>query len=324
MAGFLAEVAAPKSRKLPIFVLAGAVLAGALTMLAGCSHGNLSNPFASKPFVPTRYPRDFAVVIDQDRATYFARQEIHQTVSAADMLSRTTYTTFSDYKNTVASHYTTVTPVTRNQLQNMWNEVRRHHLLRGAFTWYYWKSSSNRFHQDRMTMQIRANGRERVYHQLNHWDSNKAGLALDCQAVRFAVTQNAPAQFPTAAPARAGRQGRHHRPKNRARGFGAGMNGTRSGANAGSNNGTAPATNGGNAAAPGRAAGGGGANSGTGTGGQQNMTAPNIFPTPAAPPTKPSHMSAQSGSAAAQGGGASAASPKSPATSAAPPTNAAK
>lgn len=264
MAEILAEHVARKYRKLAVYTLAIASLAASMAVLGGCSHGKLGNPFASKPFVPTAVPRDFAVVIDQNRATYFARQQIHQVVTASDMLSRTTYTTFSDYRNTVASHYTTVSPVTRSQLQNMWNEVRRHHLLRGAFTWYYWKSSSNRYHQDRMSMQIRANGRERVYHQLNHWDSNKAGLALDCQAVRFPVTQNAPAQYAPATTVPAGGAPAH-----------AGGGNSRQ---SGNNTGGSDAGSGGNGGS------GSGANAGasSGSGKTQTNTAPNIFPTPPA------------------------------------------
>lgn len=164
-------------------------------MLGGCS-GKGGGLFTHKPFVPTPVPRDFAISIDQDRSTYFSRQHIHQVISASDMMSRTVYTTYSDYRNTVANTYRTLTPLNRDQLQNMWNEVRRHHLLRGAFTWYFWQSPGNEYHQNQMIMQIRANGRERVYHQLNHWDSNKATLALDCEAVRLPLTQNAKAMFP--------------------------------------------------------------------------------------------------------------------------------
>ncbi len=176
----------------------------ALILPAGCSSkGKFSNPFARK-FTPTRYPSDFAIVIDRNTDTYFSRVHVRQVIKASDMMSRTTYTTLSDYHNTVAARYTTRTPLSRAQLQAMWNAVRKHYLLQGAFTWTYWYSPIDRFQRNSMTLQIRANGVEKVYHQLNHWDNNKLPLILLCESVSLPIGQQVKPVEPTTIPAAGG------------------------------------------------------------------------------------------------------------------------
>lgn len=171
--------------------------------LAGCG-AVTSNPFAKRvPLVVTPYPADLSIVIDRNTDTYFSRQHVHQVISARDMMSRTTYTTFADYKNHIASVDHVDTPLTRDQLQAMWNEITRHKLLNNAFTWHYWNSPVDNYQRNAMTLQIRANGKTQVYHQYDHWDNNKLGLVLLCESVDLPIGQNvkpempAPATMPT-------------------------------------------------------------------------------------------------------------------------------
>lgn len=171
-----------------------------VTAMAGCG-GVVSNPFASKQFIATPYPHDFAIVIDTNSDSYFARTRVHQVIRASVMKSTTTYTDYSDYNNSVTSRYRRVTPLTRSQLQAMWNAVRKAHLLRGAFTWSYWHSPIDRYQRKSMTLQIRAGGREKSYYQLNHWDNNKLTLVLLCESVDLPIGQDVhPLLPPVAAP----------------------------------------------------------------------------------------------------------------------------
>ncbi len=171
-----------------------------VTALSGCG-GVVSNPFASRQFIATPYPHDFAIVIDTNSDSYFARTRVHQVIRASVMKSTTTYTNYSDYNNSVTSRYRRVTPLTRSQLQAMWNAVRQAHLLRGAFTWTYWHSRIDRYQRKSMTLQIRAGGREKSYYQLNHWDNNKLTLVLLCESVDLPIGQNVhPLLPPVAAP----------------------------------------------------------------------------------------------------------------------------
>ena len=178
------------------------------TAMGGCG-GVVSNPFADKRFIATPYPHDFAIVIDTNSDSYFARTRVHQVIRASVMKSTTVYTTYSDYNNSVTSRYRSVTPLTRMQLQAMWNAVRKAHLLRGAFTWSYWHSRIDRYQRNSMTLQIRAGGLEKSYYQLNHWDNNKLPLILLCESVDLPIGQDVhpllpPAVAPTAVKAPVG------------------------------------------------------------------------------------------------------------------------
>ncbi len=165
--------------------------------IGGCA-SNAGNPFGTSAFVPTPYPRDFAIVIDTNNDTYFSRQRIDQVIRASSMSSVTTYTNYSDYNNAVTSRYSTHTPLTRSQLQAMWDAVRRHHLLRGAFTWSYWHSRIDRYQRNSMNLQIRAGGLKKSYYQLNHWDNNKLPLILLCESVDLPIGQDIHPAFPPA------------------------------------------------------------------------------------------------------------------------------
>ena len=149
--------------------------------------------------VVTPYPSDLTIIIDRNTDTYFSRQHVHQVISAADMMSRTTYTTFADYHNHVASRDHIDTPLTHDQLQAMWNAICRHHLLHNAFTWRYWNSPVDYYQRNAMTLQIRANGKAEVYHQYDHWDNNKLDLILLCESVDLPIGQDVKPELPPAA-----------------------------------------------------------------------------------------------------------------------------
>ena len=48
-----------------------------------------------------------------------------------------------------------------------------------------------------MTLQIRANGQERVYHQINHWDNNKLPLIQLCESVNLPIGRQVHPPAPT-------------------------------------------------------------------------------------------------------------------------------
>ena len=182
-----------------VLTLALLLTIGGALSLVGCG-GVADNPFAKRTaLVVTPYPADLSIVIDRNTDTYFSRQHVHQVISARDMISRTTYTTFADYKNHIASQDHIDTPLTRDQLQAMWNEITRHHLLHNAFTWHYWNSPVDNYQRNAMTLQIRANGKTQVYHQYNHWDNNKLGLILLCESVDLPIGQNVKPEMPAPA-----------------------------------------------------------------------------------------------------------------------------
>ncbi|MGC9259229.1 MAG: hypothetical protein ACP5I8_03990 [Phycisphaerae bacterium] len=183
------------SRKIVLTMAMLLTAIGALS-LAGCG-GIMNNPFATKrPLVVSPYPADLTIVIDRNTDTYFSRQHVHQVISAKDMMSLTTYTNFADYHNHIASVDHVDTPLTRDQLQAMWNEITKHRLLYHAFTWHYWNSPVDNYQRNAMTLQIRANGLTQVYHQFNHWDNNKLGLVLLCESVDLPIGQNVKPEMP--------------------------------------------------------------------------------------------------------------------------------
>ncbi len=191
-------------RKVVLTLVMLLTVGGALS-LAGCG-AVTSNPFAArKPLVVTPYPADLSIVIDRNTDTYFSRQHVHQVISARDMMSRTTYTTFADYKNHIASQDHVDTPLTHDQLQAMWNEITRQGLLNNAFTWHYWNSPVDNYQRNAMTLQIRANGKTQVYHQYDHWDNNKLSLVLLCESVDLPIGQNVKPEMPAPATMPAGK-----------------------------------------------------------------------------------------------------------------------
>ncbi|HUO06696.1 MAG TPA: hypothetical protein VM008_00020 [Phycisphaerae bacterium] len=143
-----------------------------------------------KPFIATAVPADFSIVVDENHDTYYARQHIQQVISASDSMSRTTYTTFRDYNNTVSDQFSQETPLSDVQLQNMWNDVQRDNLLAGSQIWINWLSDSDLYKHNRYTVQIRANGKIRSYRSTNSFAAALRPLILQANAVRLPITQN--------------------------------------------------------------------------------------------------------------------------------------
>src|ERR1035437_8912305 len=84
----------------------------AVGMSACTETGKMKVPFTKDaPFVATPVPADFAVVVDENHDTYYARQHIRQVIGVADATSRTQYTTFRDYNNTVSNDFSQETPL---------------------------------------------------------------------------------------------------------------------------------------------------------------------------------------------------------------------
>jgi hypothetical protein len=167
-------------------------VAGMLMALAGCTEtGKWKVPFTKdSPFVASAAPADFTVVVDENHDTHFARQHIHQVVSAADATSRTRYTTFRDLNNAVSNDFSQETPLSPTQLQNMWNDVARYDLLNRSTVWVNWLSDSDLYKRDTYTMQIRANGQTRTYRTTNGFAGSLRPLVLQIEAVRLPVSQN--------------------------------------------------------------------------------------------------------------------------------------
>jgi len=170
-----------------------AVLPIALCLVAGCSStGGLRNPFvAEKPFVATTVPADFAIVVDENHDTYYTRKHIQQVITAADAMSRTTYTTFRDYNDTVSDRHVEETPLSASQLQAMWNDVERYNVLEGSGLWINWASGADLYKRNSFTIQVLANGRTRTYRQTNGFSGAVRPLMLLVEAVRLPITQNA-------------------------------------------------------------------------------------------------------------------------------------
>src|SRR3954469_14712808 len=190
-----------------------------LTALAACSStGGLRNPLVpEKPFVATAVPSDFAIVVDENHDTFYTRQHIQQVITAADSMSRTTYTTFRDYNDTVSGRFTQESPLSLSQVQAMWNDVERYDVLDHSNIWINWASGADLYKRNTFTIQVRANGRTRTYKQTNGFSGAVRPLMLLVEAVRLPITQNAgtpvvgapvvpaaPAAGPTTAPEGAG------------------------------------------------------------------------------------------------------------------------
>ncbi len=178
------------------------LLSAALLALAGCaSETGLHAPFhKDAPFIATPVPSDFAVIIDENHDTFYAREHIGQVITAADAMSTTTYTTLRDYNNTVSNKFSQETPLSPVQLQNMWNAVSRYNLLGGSRIWINWLSDSDLYRRNSYTVQLRANGQTRAYHFTNGAPGALGALLLQTDAVRLPITQNSNTQVvsPTA------------------------------------------------------------------------------------------------------------------------------
>ena len=122
--------------------------------LAGC--GDFKNPFAQKPFVPTAVPADFVIVVDENHDTFTNRQHIQQVITANDSMSRTTYTNYRDYNDSIAARYTQETPLTPSQIQAMWNSVCQENVMDGSGMWINWLSDTDLHQCNSFIIQVRA------------------------------------------------------------------------------------------------------------------------------------------------------------------------
>jgi hypothetical protein len=161
---------------------------GLLTLtatLTGCGQGS---PFHTKaPYQRTLPPADFTVVIDENHDTYYARTHIHQVIDTGDMMSRTTYTIRRDYNNAVSQEYTQEHPLTPQQIQGMWDQVQEQELLKGAFTWFNFRTDADMYKVNVRDLQIRGNGLSKSYKQTDHWSNSLQGLVLLVEAVRLPI-----------------------------------------------------------------------------------------------------------------------------------------
>ncbi|HVS73617.1 MAG TPA: hypothetical protein VHQ47_20510 [Phycisphaerae bacterium] len=182
----------------------------ALLALSACnSTGGLKNPFVKeKPFVATPVPADFAVIVDENHDTYYSRQHIRQSITAADAMSTTTYTTRRDFNDSISNNFSQETPLSAVQLQNMWNDVSRYNLMQGSSLWINWRSDADLYKRNSYTLQIRANGHTRTYTATNGFSGNLRPLMLQVEAVRLPISQNSntpvvtpPSQQPPEPPA---------------------------------------------------------------------------------------------------------------------------
>jgi len=167
---------------------------GLITLLASfaCTDtGKLKNPFSPElPFVATAIPEDFAVIIDENHDTHYARQHIRQEITSAEARSRTQYTTFRDYNNSISQQFSQETPLSAVQLQNMWNAVARYDLLNRSTIWVNWHSGADLYKRNTTTVQIRANGQTRAYRQTNGFPGSLRTLIFELNSVRLPISQD--------------------------------------------------------------------------------------------------------------------------------------
>ena len=163
-----------------------------LVMLAACSpSGRLENPFAKKkPFEASAVPADFAIVVDENHDTYYARQHIQQVITAADSMSRTTYSTYRDYNDKVARKFSQETPLNAQQLQAMWNQVQEKELLLGSTVWINQQSDADMYKRNVYTVQVRANGKTKTFRETQGFPQQTRPLVLLIQAVRLPIGQD--------------------------------------------------------------------------------------------------------------------------------------
>ncbi len=176
-----------------------------MILLSAC--GDLRNPFAKeKPFLPSAVPPDFALVIDENHLTYVNRNHIQQVITAADGKSRTTYTTYRDFYNTVTEQFTQETTLTPGQIQAMWNAVASNKLMESVPLWINWLSDTDLHLRNSLVVQIHADGKSRTYQEVNGTPASLQSLMLLVTQVRLPTTQgsNTPVVVPgtpTSAPA---------------------------------------------------------------------------------------------------------------------------
>ena len=167
--------------------LMAAILAGALS---GCQG---MNPFAAeKPFVASAVPDDFAIIVDQDFSTYYSRQHMQKVITSLDMTSRAKYWSFRDLNNSVSDSFELSSPLVAEQMQSMWNEVSKNELMTGSSPWMNFLSDADIYRLNRNTVQIRANGRVRVYAATNGYPTKMRGLISDVDAIRLRTAREAP------------------------------------------------------------------------------------------------------------------------------------
>jgi hypothetical protein len=160
----------------------------ALALLALASCDTVTPLHKKQPVLPSAFPADFAIVIDENYDTYYTRTHIEQIISAKDLLSRTTYTQLRDLNNTVSNQYSQDHPLNAAQVQAMWDQVQAQELMKGAWTWTYFYTDSDFYKWDAKILQIRANGQLKSYKQINHWDGALRELSLLVQSVRLPIT----------------------------------------------------------------------------------------------------------------------------------------
>lgn len=154
------------------------------SLLAGCG---LGTPKA--PFVPTAVPADFAIIVDENVDTYYARQHVQQVITASDAMSRTSYKSRRDFNNTLVSSFAQEHGLTPEQLQSMWNEVAKNQLLAGGKIWVNWLSEADLYRLQQNTVQIRANGQVRTYRTSNGYVPAMRDLMLLVEAVKLPIGQ---------------------------------------------------------------------------------------------------------------------------------------
>ncbi len=178
-------------RKASTFILPVFALALGVTLASCGSDGTLKNPFVKeKPFVSTPVPADFAIVIDENHDTFYARQHIQQIITPADAMSRTRYTTYRDLNNVPSNDFTQESPLSPVQLQDMWDAVVRHDLLQKGRPFINWLSEADVYKQDSYTLQVRANGQVQSYYATNGFSGQARPLMLLVEAVRLPITQD--------------------------------------------------------------------------------------------------------------------------------------
>lgn len=170
-------------------------------LLSAC--GDFHNPFAQKPVVPTTVPSDFAIIVDENHDTFTNRQHIQQVITANDSMSRTTYTSYRDFNDSIANRFTQETPLSPSQVQAMWNSVCQENVMDGSSLWINWLSDADLHQRNSFIIQVRANGRTRTYRQTNGFSGRVRPLMLLVRAVRLPITQDAGTPVVGSAPAAA-------------------------------------------------------------------------------------------------------------------------
>ena len=179
----------PGRSKDPIMLRRIAVLLP-LFLVSAC--GDFKNPLAdNKPFVATAVPADFAIVVDENHDTFVNRQHIQQVLTAADAMSRTTYTTYRDFNDSISGRFTQETALSASQVQAMWNSVAERNLMDGSSLWINWLSDTDLHQRNSFIIQIRANGRTRTYRQTNGFSGPIRPLMLLVSAVRLPISRDA-------------------------------------------------------------------------------------------------------------------------------------